>query len=450
MTEGDGEKRELEQQLERAVTARIQHFKDQADSLTLEAVRRLLEKDLGFEKYALDTHKRFIRQYLEKKMEAADDGNSNPTTENVDEDEQLSKEEENILPKQEGAKSDQKKASTGNEETMEDSPIMGVLTPKSAVGTQGFSLSEPSIKKAILERADHIQANSEKISLAGVRRLLEEDLGLDKKTLDAFKEFISQQVHEVLEGAKSEKDVKKKGSENAKRKIPTKVNDEKDSNTLQSGSDDMRDKVKSKKEAASKRNIKKLEQPKKRKISNNVDIDISHKKQNKIAKRQKEDDTNSEEDESPSEDGQSQSSVERSALKKENSAPGYGKRVENLKSIIKACGMSVPPSIYKKVKQVSDDERETFLVKELEGILSREGLPKNPTEKDIKDCRKRKERARELEGIDMSNIISSSRRRSTFSFVAPEKPEIRAKKDKMIMKRVTKFGLAGSRFVTIL
>ena len=50
---------------------------------------------------------------------------------------------------------------------------------------------------------------------------------------------------------------------------------------------------------------------------------------------------------------------------------------------------------------------------------------------EIKDCRKRKERAKELEGIDMSNIISSSRRRSTFSFAAPEKPVVRGKKDKV-------------------
>lgn len=57
---------------------------------------------------------------------------------------------------------------------------------------------------------------------------------------------------------------------------------------------------------------------------------------------------------------------------------------------------------------------------------------------EIKDCRKRKDRARELEGIDMSNIISSSRRRSTFSFVAPEKPEIRAKKDKADSKNSKK------------
>lgn len=94
-------------------------------------------------------------------MDDADDVNSNPTTENVDKDLQLSKEKEKASPKQEEAKSDPKKASTGNEETMEDSPIMGVLTPKPAVGTQGSSLSESTIEKAIWERADHIQANSE-------------------------------------------------------------------------------------------------------------------------------------------------------------------------------------------------------------------------------------------------------------------------------------------------
>lgn len=35
------------------------------------------------------------------------------------------------------------------------------------------------------------------ITLVGVRRLLEEDLGLDKNTLDPFKKFISQQIDQV-------------------------------------------------------------------------------------------------------------------------------------------------------------------------------------------------------------------------------------------------------------
>lgn len=43
---------------------------------------------------------------------------------------------------------------------------------------------------------------------------------------------------------------------------------------------------------------------------------------------------------------------------------------------------------------------------------------------EIKEVKKKKERARELEGIDMSNIVSSSRRRSATSFVPPPKPKI--------------------------
>lgn len=39
---------------------------------------------------------------------------------------------------------------------------------------------------------------------------------------------------------------------------------------------------------------------------------------------------------------------------------------------------------------------------------------------EIKEVRKRKERAKELEGIDMSNIVQSSRRRSTMSFIPPQ------------------------------
>ncbi|KAK6144994.1 hypothetical protein DH2020_021814 [Rehmannia glutinosa] len=383
MAEEEGEELGIEQQLERAVCARLQHFKDQADSLTLESVRRLLEKDLGLEKFALDAHKRFIRQYLEKKMEDADDSKSRTSTENVDKDVNSSK-EATMSPKQHETKNDSKKPSTGDEEIMEDSPIMGVLTPKSEVGTQGSSLSESSIKKAIWERADHFQANSENITLAGVRRLLEEDLGLEKNTLDPFKKFISQQIDQVLnppKGAKSVKDVKKKASENLKTKKLKKVSSEEGSDSSHSESDEMEVKVKSRKETASRKNIKKVDQPKKRKISRVSDQDISGKKQNKLAKRQKEEETNNDEDGSLSEDGQSQSSAEKPAQRKEKLAPGYGKQVENLKSIIKACGMSVAPSIYKKAKQVPEEKREAFIVKELEGILSREGLSKNPSEK---------------------------------------------------------------------
>lgn len=42
---------------------------------------------------------------------------------------------------------------------------------------------------------------------------------------------------------------------------------------------------------------------------------------------------------------------------------------------------SIPPSVYKKVKQAPENNREAQLIKELEGILSREGLSSNPSEK---------------------------------------------------------------------
>ena len=42
---------------------------------------------------------------------------------------------------------------------------------------------------------------------------------------------------------------------------------------------------------------------------------------------------------------------------------------------------SVPPSIYKRVKQVPENKREAQLIKELEEILSKEGLSANPSEK---------------------------------------------------------------------
>ena len=110
------------------------------------------------------------------------------------------------------------------------------------------------------------------------------------------------------------KDVKKKVSRGVKNRKLKKGSSEEDSDTSQCGSDsdEMGDKVKSRKEAAPKRNIKKSEQRKKRKISENADV--FPKKPTKLSKRQKEEDNNSDEDGNLSEDNQSQSSGERSVL----------------------------------------------------------------------------------------------------------------------------------------
>ena len=161
---------------------------------------------------------------------------------------------------------------------------------------------------------------------------------------------------------------------------------------------------------------------------------ISSKKQRNGAKTISEENSDAEDGGDASEDGHSEPSAEKPVKKKEVSTPAYGKRVEHLKSVIKSCGMSIPPSIYKKVKQVPENEREAQLIKELEQILSREGLSANPSEKEIKEVRKSKERAKELEGIGMSNIVQSSRRRSTTSFIPPPRiapPKIAPRKPKI-------------------
>ncbi|KAJ8541708.1 hypothetical protein K7X08_002524 [Anisodus acutangulus] len=419
--------------IETALRSRLQHFKDNADSFTLERVRRLIEEDLELEKYALDVHKRFIKQFLEKLMENADDdGVPKDSQENLEIDASSTKQEKEVLEslKKEVMKKDIKEPL--DEAEMDDSPIMGVMSSKSeSVDAQGVKASESSIKKAIWERADHFRANSESITLAGVRRLLEEDLGLEKNTLDAFKKFIQNQIDEVLssEAPKSSSVNKspEKRSKTAKKSGET-------SDSFSSRSKKIAEKVKSGKRSAAKETVEISEGLKKRKKTNSED-NVPAKKQKEVSKKLSDENSDGDTDKNDSEDGQSGSSADEIPAKKKvvkgaSANAGYGKRVEHLKSIFKACGMSVAPSIYKRVKQVSDDKREGFLIKELEKILSAEGLSTNPSEEEIKEVKKRKEKAKELEGIDLSNIVSNTRRRSTTSFVPPPRPKSPPKNDK--------------------
>ncbi|PHU19582.1 hypothetical protein BC332_10733 [Capsicum chinense] len=428
------EKQGMEAKIEAAVRSRLQHVKENADSFTLERVRRLIEEDLKLEKYALDVHKKFIKQLLEKLMENADDdGVSKDSQENLEKEVSSTKQEKEVLesPKKQVIKKEIKELAFDDAE-MDGSPIMGVMSSKSeSVDAQGLKASESSIKKAIWERAAHFRANSESITLAGVRRLLEEDLGLEKNTLDAFKKFIHNQIDEVLASSEAPKSSSVKKSPEKKSKTAKKSGENSDS--FSSRGKNITEKVKSGKRSAAIETVEKAEGLKKQKKPNSED-NVPAKKRKEVSKKLSDENSDGDTNKSDSEDGESGSSAEVPAKKKvvkgASANAGYGKRVEHLKSIFKACGMSVAPSIYKRAKQVSDDKREGFLIKELEKILAAEGLSMNPTEKEIKEVKKKKERAKELEGIDLSNIVSNTRRRSTSSFVAPPRPKSPPKKDK--------------------
>ncbi|XP_015698135.1 HIRA-interacting protein 3 isoform X1 [Oryza brachyantha] len=418
-----GEGREAE--IERAFRARLPDFRKQADSLTLEGVRRALEKDMGLEKHSLDAHKKLIKQCVDKVFSGSDDdnGDNNAPVKAEAKDDHSSKEEsEDAQPTP-----DLNKISSNSDELVAKSSE----TERDQEGDKdhgsGSDISEAMIKNAIVKRASYFRENSETLTLLGVRRTLEEDLKLQKKALDAYKSFITTELDNILQepanGTKknskteSRKDSGKKTIKNSKRaRQDSDTSEINDSHCERGDSDeDTRPKkTKAEKGKAVKRQKK-----------GTVDKQLSSPKSKKIAKK---DSNKTKEQGGSTEEDSSHSSAEEDNKKKQL-VPAYGKRVERLKSIIKSCGMSIAPSVYRRVKMAPENKREACLIKELEDILEKEGLSTNPSEKEIKAVKKRKERAKELEGIDMSNIITSSRRRSTSSFIPLPTPKIVADSD---------------------
>ncbi|KAJ9167080.1 hypothetical protein P3X46_021757 [Hevea brasiliensis] len=429
---------DIESQIKDAMRSRVDHFKEQADSLTFEGVRRLLEKDLGLQKYALDVHKRFVKQCLVECLEGAVNDNVSKDSGETEEKHACSTKREAIeSPEGHESKNDRKEPYSEDEQKMEDSPVMGLLTGKKPPKSETKETlidknkevpSESSIKKALLKRASYIKVNSEKVTMAGLRRLLEEDLRLEKHALDPYKTLISKQLDEVLQSSEVPEPKKKNIKTKSQGKASKKMSSEGSSDSSDRESDEEDEEVNPKKKIGPKQKVLNSEGTKKRKRLEK-ESEVSGKKRIKPVETVAEDNSDAEDSGNASEDGHSQSSAEKPVKKREASTPAYGKHVEHLKSVIKSCGMSVPPVVYKKVKQVPESKREAQLIKELEEILSRAGLSSNPSEKEIKEVRKRKARAKELEGIDTSNIVSSSRRRSTTSYVPPPKPKIPAESE---------------------
>ncbi|VAI05280.1 unnamed protein product [Triticum turgidum subsp. durum] len=390
-----------EAEIMEALRARVPFFKKQADYLTLEGVRRTLEKDMDLKINSLDPHKKFIRQCVDKVFSGCDNENTDNASEraeakvdNLSEDAQPMSGSNKISssPDEQGARSSET-----------DKDPEGLKNHSS-----GSNITEAMIKKAIDKRASYFRENSETLTLLGVRRTLEEDLKLERKALDAFKDFITKELDRVLQEpengttdhSKQEacKDAGQKTSKGSKR--ARQDSDTSELNNSHSEKEDSDEDI--------------------RPIKRGAEKGRSLKQQ--IAKR----DYKSDKD-------QGQNSAEdnplSSAVNDKKAAPAHGKRVERLKSVIKSCGMSVPPSVYRRAKQAPESKREACLIKELEDILEKEGLSSHPSEKEIKAVRKRKERAKDLEGIDMSNIITSSRRRNASSFIPLPVPKIEADSD---------------------
>ncbi|GAB2232227.1 hypothetical protein Drorol1_Dr00011254 [Drosera rotundifolia] len=356
---------EIESKIKAALRSRVSYFREQADSLTFVGVRRLLEEDLGFDMYALDPHKKFVKTYLEQCLEAADDDQP---------------------------KNEENESNTTGSQTMEDSPVLGLMTDnkkakrgtKEKEETQNHDApSEAEIKEAIRKRASHLKENSGSITGVGVRRLLEEDLKLDKFALDAFKKFISDQVTEVFSAPEISKktsgDGKAKPKKSSNVKAASDSTKEEHSGSSENESEESEESaVKARKRTAPKGKVQGSAGFKRKRAE--VDKNDS-KRKSKVSKSKSGENSDKDADDLSVSVDDSESSAEKSVQKKEVDKPSYGKRVEHLKTVIKACGMSVPPSVYKKVKQAPENKREATLIKELEDLLQKEGLSSSPSEK---------------------------------------------------------------------
>ncbi|MCL7021658.1 hypothetical protein MKW94_002376 [Papaver nudicaule] len=430
---------DFEKQITTAMKARVGHFKDQADSLTLEGVRRLIEKDLGMETFALDVHKRFVKNCLQECFDSANQENASKSSEETTERKGEKQELTEVLPT--------KVSNSEDEEKTRGSPVMGLLagdeTKQNKVEDNHIDKSEKApteetIKNAIKKRASYFRANSAHVTLAGVRHLLEEDLKLEKNALNPFKKFVSAELDKVLqaeiaEPANKGKNKKAKKESNIKKSAKVSsdgTSDSSESEVEEVDDDDEDEEVKPKKKPTPKGKPQSSGGPKNQKRPAKETKTTSNKKM-KLEEPISEGSNDANDGGNTSDDVNSQSSAEVEHAKKKKDVPivVYGKRVEHLKSVIRSCGMSIPPSVYKRAKQAPESKRETYLIKELEDMLAKEGLSTSPSEKEIKAVRKNKERTKELEGINPDNIVSSSRRRSSFNFTMPPKPKIESEEE---------------------
>ncbi|KAJ7520591.1 hypothetical protein O6H91_19G012200 [Diphasiastrum complanatum] len=382
---------DVEASLRKAVQARAGFIREQAESMTLERLRRLLEEDLGKKAHQLDGCKRLIKHLVDEVLnnpeetEALNDvvgDMEDDTLQNIDEEE--NKEEiENLEGQSKAGNLKKHEVKEDEKSPNDDSDNL----EKASIVEQKYD--ETSVRKAILKRASYLRAQSESITLQQVRRLLETDLGLQEFQLDKQKQLVKKLVDEVLHT--SEETPKKPRKEKKQRensKAPT--------------------------------NGEKKSISKKKRAKKDVMLGLRIE-----STRSKLDEDVGEEKSSESDEGNhNEEFIEKKhkgSLKKSGEVKlAHSKFIERLRQTIKACGLSVPPHVYRKAKQAPEQERDQVLEKELEAILDREGLSVNASEKEIKAARKRRERQKDLEDIDTKNIIMEPRgRRQASLFFSP-------------------------------
>eukprot|EP00882_Tetradesmus_deserticola_P024335 GHRQ01026593.1.p2 GENE.GHRQ01026593.1~~GHRQ01026593.1.p2 ORF type:complete len:257 (+),score=130.45 GHRQ01026593.1:219-989(+) len=223
------------------------------------------------------------------------------------------------------------------------------------------------------------------LSMKAVRRIVESDLGLPKKQLDEAKDVVTALVDQIVF----------KKDEPAGEQQPAKT-------------EAAAPKGKATKAGSSRKRPKPQQEDADDADEDDFDV-LSRKQQAKKAgqpasKKRKTAAVGSDSDGAAagSEDDFEQPAPKRGGSKKAAASGGskYGPKVEKLRRMCRAAGITIGPSVYVKNKG------EAALTKALQELLVKHSLTPNSDAAALARVKAKLELSRDMEGIDMSNIIS--------------------------------------------
>lgn len=101
--------------------------------------------------------------------------------------------------------------------------------------------------------------------------------------------------------------------------------------------------------------------------------------------------------------------------KKEEGLPSHGS-VGHLRQLLRAASITIPPNVYVRAKAMAAEggaSEQELVVFALREILASEGLSVNSTPAELARVARKRELAKDMEGVDTANVIEGSRRRGT-------------------------------------
>ncbi|GAX73902.1 hypothetical protein CEUSTIGMA_g1352.t1 [Chlamydomonas eustigma] len=265
---------------------------------------------------------------------------------------------------------------------------------------------EEDIRRAFKSSLNYVNDNLSTLSMKALRRTLEQQLGVEAGTLDAYKCLLSELVDQTILGKNDNEENEQPGEDaskgtKARKQIVRAVSPIKNNKIVPVGcksSVAVKQKLKNQQQKSS------AEEKRKRRKQDESDDDEEGIEAEVVEKRKKKIRSDSE-DMEEEEDGERARTKQTSGSLRASSVQ-YGPKVHKLRDICTRATIKIPPNVYAKNK--GDD---SAVAKALEELLAKHGLRPGASNDEIQSVRVRLAKERDLDGIDSSNIIQTDGRR---------------------------------------